>query len=831
MNALLDRLFGLDAMRFASPGVEFGFARPFPAWAWFLAIVAAFVLAVWSYAHLEGPRRVRMALGVVRALILLLLLLVISGPQLVRPNERVEQDWVLALVDRSASMTIADAPTPGDAGGRITRDEQLARALEAAGARLQALADGRVVVWLGFDSGVFDLKKDTGQKARATGDTGQKAGATGAGAAAVELGAPDGRRTSIGVALDQALARAAARPVSGVIVLSDGRSIDEPGRAALRRLQAEHIPVFTVPLGSADPIEDLAIAGAEAPQLAFIKDTIPVAVDVDRLGMNGERPARGRVRLIEKATGLVLDEQALPQDPAAWRDGRAKVVLTTRSEQPGTPTWIVRVVPDGPDLIDENNEAELRPEVVDRPLRVVFFDGYPRWECRYLKWLLVREKSVRSASLLLASNRQYIREGDIELRAIPRSPEEWAAFDVVVMGDVQAGLFSREQLEQLREHVAVRGAGLLWIGGPTATPGSWRDTPLADLLPFSMAGGDERNPAVRDYDEPVTMAPAEAAERLGVLELSGSPTEPWPARLSDPATGWSRLRWAQRIDPRSVKPTSEVIAWAAPVSAGGARPGPTPSEGSTPIVLTMRYGAGRVMYVATDEIWRWRYARGEALPERFWLPLLRLQGRESLARTSRSASLEARPRRASAHQPVRVTVELLDQALVDAVRSVSSLRVRATRKDAGASGEAGPARDAPVEITLAPEGDGSARAAVRSFAGVWVPDAAGTYRLEAIDPLLAGLALQTEVEVALDDDELRRPETDHPLLARLSEETEGQVLAPDELGRVADLLPNRELRIAGTPDIQTLWDRPFVLALLLALFTLEWVARRLMRLA
>ncbi len=810
MNTLLDRLFGLDALRFGGPGVELGFARPLPAWAWFLAIVAALALAIWSYSRLEGSRRVRVALGVVRALILLLLVLVISGPQLIRPNERVEQDWVLALVDRSASMTIADVPGDG-ADARVSRDEQLARALDAARERLQTLAADRTLVWLGFDRGVFDLAAPAGAPERS------------------DLGGPDGRRTSIGAALDQALARAAARPVSGVILLSDGRSTDEPGRAAMRRLQAEHIPVFTVPLGSPEPIEDLALARADAPQLAFIKDTIPITVDVDRLGRGDERPARGRVRLIEKATGIVLDEQELPRDPAEWRDGRAKVILTTRPEQPGTPTWIVRIIPDGPDLIDGNNEAELRPELVDRPLRVVYFDGYPRWECRYLKWLLVRENSIRSASLLLASNRRYIQEGDVELRSLPRSPEEWAAFDVVVMGDVQSGLFSREQLEQLREHVAVRGAGLLWIAGPTATPAAWRDTPLADLLPFTMGARDQRDPPIADYDEPITLAPADAAERLGLLELSGSPAEPWPARLSDPATGWSRLRWAQRIDPQAVKPTAEVIAWAAPISAGGARPGPDVARGATPIVLTMRYGAGRVMYVATDEIWRWRYARGEALFERFWLPLLRLQGRESLARTSRSASIEARPRRAAAHQPVRVSIELLDQALVDSVRADSTLRVRATRKDAGGAGEAGPSQDAPVEISLAPE-SAAARASVRSFAGVWVPDAAGTFRLEAIDPLLAGLALQTEVEVAQGDDELRHPETDHPLLARLSEETGGQVLTPDSLAQVADLLPNRELRIAGTPDAHTLWDRPIVLAVLLTLLTLEWVARRLIRL-
>src|SRR5262249_20829617 len=148
------------------------------------------------------------------------------------------------------------------------------------------------------------------------------------------------------------------------------------------------------------------------------------------------------------------------------------------------------------------------------------------WEYRYIKNLLLREKTIRSASLLIASNRQYLQEGEIQLDALPRSPEEWAAFDVIIMGDLPGSMFSREQLEQLKEHVAIRGAGLLWIGGPSATPGGWRDTPLADLLPFTTGSGQSSaDQPVRDFNEPVVMFPAPAATRLNLLELGETPQE------------------------------------------------------------------------------------------------------------------------------------------------------------------------------------------------------------------------------------------------------------------------------------------------------------------
>jgi hypothetical protein len=788
--------------------VQFGFARPLPAWGWLLVVAAAVLVAAWSYWRLPGRLWSRVALAGARALVLALLAVLIAGPQLVKPNERIEKDWVLVLLDRSGSMAIADAPVAAEGqNGHATRDEQLKAAIEGAWPAFAQLAKDRTVVFLGFDSGVYDLKVR------------EKGGAP----AGVEVGPAAGRRTSLGAALEQALARAAARPLSGVVVVSDGRSVDEPGRNTLRRLQAEKIPVYTVPLGSPDPVTDLAVAKAEAPALAFTNDTVPVSVEVDRIGAATATP--GKVQLIDKATGLVLDERALPADAAAWANGRTQVTLTNRPDAAGKFAWVVRLVPGGPDLIQQNNQAELAIETVDRPLRVAYFDGYPRWEYRYVKNLLVRENSIQSVSMLLAANRQYLQEGNITLDALPRSPEEWAKFDVVVLGDLPGAMFTREQLEQLREHVAVRGAGLLWIGGPAATPATWRDTPLADLLPFTLAANGGTDASVRAWDEPVVMFPAPAAKRLNILELGETPEEGWPAKLSDPATGWSVLRYAQRVDPDAVKPTAEVLAYVAGVSqvpSGGGPEALAAGLKGTPAVLSMRYGAGRVIYVATDEIWRWRYARGEALEERFWLPILRLQGRESLARAARPATLEVLPRRPEVEQPVRVAVQILDQSLLDT--APPSLTVR-LKRDGDPSGGA--------TLTLAPEGQGSTRAAMRSFAATWLPSEPGKYRIEVADALLAGSGLVAEAEVTLPDDELRHPETDHPLLARLSQATEGRVMTAADLKTIADptVLPKREVHITGTPDVEPLWDKGAVLALLAMVLAAEWVGRRLIRLA
>ncbi|MCC6678205.1 MAG: hypothetical protein IT436_13775 [Phycisphaerales bacterium] len=807
MMSGLERVLGLKELRLGAADVALEWARPMPPWVWSLIVLAAVGMAGWSYWRLTGPRWARGVLGSLRALVLLLLAVVVAGPQLVKRPERVERDWVVVLLDRSASMNVADVKAgAGTGGGMISRDRQLREAVRAGWPAWEAAAGERNVLWMGFDAGAYEL---------AGADDPSRAGPP-------ALGPAEGRRTSLDRAIEQALRRVTARPVAGIVIASDGRSADEPGKGLLRRLQAEQIPVFSVPLGSAVPPTDVALRRVEAPRTAFADDLVPVGVEVERSGGPEGGTERALVQLLDDASGAVLDEKSVE----LTGDIPARVTLTTKPAAAGRSSWSVRVRPAGEDITPGNNEQKLALNIVDVPIRVLQIDGYPRWEFRYLKNLFLRESSIKSASLLLAADRRYIQEGSSPLQAIPTSPGEWSAFDVFVMGDVRPELFNPEQLEQIKEQVALRGAGLLWIGGPYAMPGAWAGTPLADLLPFSPSGGGAGGSAegaerVTAWPGPVTMAPTVEAERLGVMRLGDEAGAAWPGALSDPMLGWTQLRWAQRIDQRALKPAAEVLARGVSASDEGV---------SAPLVVSMRYGAGRSIYVGTDEIWRWRYARGETLPERFWLPLVRLLARDSLARAGQAAVIEVSPARAGVGQPVRVTVKLLDQSLADS--AVSGVTVRIAR--AGAEPGAGARGNEEQRLKLSAESaaGGAARAAGSNHTATWIADAPGTYRFEIVDPPV-GVAsgIEATAEVTLPDDEMREPAADHIALGLLSAQTSGRVVPAESMGEIPAMLPSRQIRIVGAAQIETLWDRPVVLGVIVLLLGLEWVGRKVLRLS
>lgn len=773
MNRILNALFGTGDLSFGAEGVRFGFERPLPAWGWFTVVVLAGALSAWSYRRQAGRRRARGALACARGLVLLLLAVLIAGPRLTRPRERIEPDWVVVLLDRSASLTIEDAPGGG------SRDAQLRDAARAA-LRAFDLEPGpsRRVVWLGFGGGAFELS-----------------------GAPAEVGLPEGQRTSLRTAFDEALRRTAGRPLSGIVAITDGRSLDVPSPGAMRRLAAERVRVIFVPLGGPGPLTDLALGEPDAPSEAFISDLVPVRIRLDRLG--GGEAAGATVRLIDLRTGLVLDQRRVEAGGARTQE----ITLGTRPASVGEQRWRVEVVPEGTDLSARNNTRDLSLTLVDRPLRVAYFDGYPRWEFRYLKNLIIREPTILSSSLLLAADRQFLQESEVEIDGFPRSRDEWRPIDVVIIGDLRAELMTTTQAEQLREQVASRGAGLLWIAGEGATPRTWRDSPLADLLPFTFAPGAD----VPAAPQPVVLRATPQAADLGLwADDPGALDDGWLKSLGDPASGWSLLRWAQEISPGQLKPTAEVLAEGWPASSGGA---------PVPLVISMRYGLGRIVYIATDETWRWRFGRGEGVLEKFWVPLIRLLARESLGRGGRSAILTITPRFSKVENPVRLGVRLVDQALIDTRPQAIRLTIR----------RLGPGDAPPVEVLLGPEQ--GAEGAI-SFGTTWVPTQPGTYRVEAGDPALAGAGVTGEVIVSPADDELLHPEADHALLSALADQLapHGRLIAPPDIPGSTGAIPRRETRVELDPETRALWDSPLALALLLTLLAGEWVGRRIVSL-
>lgn len=746
------------------PGsLEFAFEHAIPPWAWALVVVAAAAVAWIAYARFDASSVGRLALGALRAATLVWVVVLLAGPTLVLPRERTERDRVVMLVDRSASLLVAD----GEDGA--TREDRLRELLESSSEPIAEIESQHDLLWFGFDEEAFDLRTVSGDSDGVP-----------------DLGEASGSRTRLGWAIEMALDRAGGRPISGIVVVSDGRSSEPIDPAILRRLEREGVAVFTFPLGSRRSLGDLAVGEVEVPRRAFLDDEVPVIVDLETRGTAPDGPVE--IRLVDDATGEVLATEVATPDRL-----EEPVRLLARSPGPGSRRWRVEVDAPAGDLVQENDRRLVSIEIVDRPLRVLYVDGYPRWEYRYLKNLLVREKSVEVSVMLVSADRDFAQEGDRPIARLPRSPEEFADYDLIVVGDVPANHFSPDQLETIRDMVATRGTGLLILGGPRHTPASWEDTPLAELAPF---GGGLALPTIGR--EVRAMAEVDASgPGLGVWPSEGDGS--WPEEIGDPESDWAGLRWVQRIDEDALKPATEVLV---------------ATEEGEPILLRMRYGSGRVCYLATDETWRWRYGRGEGLQERFWIPLLRSLGRESMANDDQPVRLMAQPNVAALGEVVRVEVELLESRGLGLELPTVSVEIES--------------RDGVERIDLPATGGGL-------YAGSWRPRITGRHDLSIDEPELEPLGSRSardEVEVEPPDAEWRRPDADHETLESIAQATGGGTSPPTTEGfaSLPDRLPNLSVTIS-MPLVERIWSSPLALLVAVLLLGMEWVGRRALRLA
>ncbi len=767
MSDLWRRVLDLEQIPADAAEVHLAWAREWPEWVWLVIVFSLGLYAVWSYSGLSGNRRVRGLLAVLRFTALFGLALLLAGPMLVMPQEHVEQDWLVALVDRSASMQVADVQREEQA---LTREAQLREILAESAPALSRLAEERQVLWMGFDATASELS----------------AGPDGL----PNLDEPQGRQTSLDAAVTAALQRLAGRPISGIVILSDGRTPNPPGGETLVRLREEGVGIYPVPLGSGEALANFAVERVDAPGRALVHDPVRVRVDIeasddpDRLG-----GLSGEVRLVDERSGAVVDSARV--EDLSREEG---VTLFVQPEGAGERTYIAEVVPDSRDFFEADNRESFSIEFVDRPLRLLYVEGDPRWEFRFIRDLMLRETTLDTSFLQLTADQDFAQEGHTPLARLPNSPGEWEPFDVIMIGDVAAGSLSPRQREMIRDQVAENGAGILWIAGPRFTPVSYAQTELAGLMP--LTGGLR----LAQHVSPVWLKPTEAAEALGQFQIEsvGGGGSAW-SFLSDPAITWAAMVWALRIEPEQLKPTAEVLL-------------ETVDEEPLPIAVSMRYGAGMSMLMATDEIWRWRYGHGDALIGQFWVPLARSLARGRLELQEGPVTVSVSPRRVEPGEAAVIEVRVNDQRVLQ--EEIETVVVEVRERRSGATDE--------VELS-AVEGDGS------RFSGVTLLGE-GEYEVRVAAPAAFLGGSTALVSSAVRDEEMQRAQADHDLLRDLAAQTGGRVLeTPEARAGLPELLPNRS--VVSPMDIEEpIWDSPLCLGLLVLLLTAEWVVRRVIRL-
>ena len=731
---------------------QFVFLTPWPVWLMVLAILAAAGLLFWhvrrNHGMLGGVRPI--AIWLLESAMVAVILFLLWHPALSVATLRPQQNVVAVLVDDSRSMSINDSSGTRETAAKKVLQDGL----------LKSLSDKFQVRLYKFGAEADRIQKDD-----------QLAGTQPA--------------TRLGDTLEQVMAESSSMPLGAVVVLSDGA--DNSGGISLDTVAAirrERIPVHTIGFGREQPDKDVEVEDVVLPARALPQSKLSAVVTLQSYGVKGQK-----AHLTVKDGGKLLASREI----VMRGDGDLQTeTLVFNCGDAGPKSFEIGVDPVGGEQNTVNNRVTRLVDVEKRVPRILYVEGEPRWQFKFIRRALDDYKQIELVTMLRTTQNKLYRQGTPdppeahELEdGFPSKPEELFRYQALIFGSVEASYFTPTQQQLIHDFVDRRGGGVLFSGGRAAlSDGGYQNSPLADLLPVQLL------PTTGTFHRDFTP-----------VELTGEGADSVICRLDDdPAR--NRARWAnmpmtadwQEVGER--KPGAVVLLESAPK---GRR--------KNPLLVTENYGRGRTMLLSTGGAWRWRMwlMHDDNTSAMFWQQVFRYLVTDTPGQVSTTTPKQM----LSDTSRVPIRVDVRDKEF----KPVANAKVQARFTNPDGS-------TATLELTPKPLEEGV-------YVGEYDAEKPGTY----VADVLAG---RDQEEIGHDMLTFRREDgvaesfhtsQNRDLLEKLSDQTGGRYYKPDQASKLAEDITYSEAGITAR-ETRDLWDMPALFLLVLAIRAAEWLLRR-----
>ena len=544
-----------------------------PKWLLILAIIAAAVgLGMLIRRTATGSARVRgartVAVWIMQTLLASVLLLMLWHPALSVATLRPQQNIVAVVVDDSASMATEDAGGSRRAAAVNVLNSGLVSSLQKRfQVRLYKLSD----------------QLERIQKLDQLNSSGQS--------------------THIGESLKSVLADASSLPIGAVVLLSDGA--DNSGGIDLEtisEIRRQRIPIHTIGFGREKMAHDVELSDVEVPARALPDSRLSAQISFHQHGYANQIAKitlrDGQKVLASKQVPLKADGTEQTQT-VLFNAGTAgvKTIQTSIDVLPGEENA-------------KNNSLTRLVNVDKRTGLVLYLDGEPRWEFKFLKRAVEDDRNVHVVSILRTTqNKIYVQDEHQDAPknikdGFPTRVEDLFAFDGLILGSSEVAYFTPTQLDLIHQFVDRRGGGLLFLGGKDSlADGGYKQSGFNDLLPVILP--DKKGTFVR--------APAN-------VELTAAGRDSLITRIEeDPEKNvqkWKKMPYLLNFQTvGEPKPGAVVLMDALPTQGG-----------RIPLLITENFGRGRTAVFATAGSWRgWQMQMpvADKTHEMFYTQLLR----------------------------------------------------------------------------------------------------------------------------------------------------------------------------------------------------------------
>ena len=612
---------------------------------------------------------------------------------------------------------------------------------------------------------------------------------------------PDGEATRPGPAVRKVLDDLRGTPPSAIVVFSDGITTTNPADSLASITDVVRnrlVPVFTVGLGTEEPARDLQVYGLLSDDIAFVDDPVTFSVKLKAFGFQGESV---QVVLKRNDTGDEVGRKTV----TAGEDGVSeKVEFLWTPKQEGEFEFVAETAVLDDETNTNNNRSQ--PQTVSvrqEPIRVLLADSVPRYEFRYLKALLEREayreqgrKTLEVSTVLQQADLDFTAEDRTALDHFPVQRDELFRYDVILIGDIDPSTLSPIVLKNLQDYVRDAGGGLVLMAGPRHNPMTFQGTPLETLLPVDLENASyppKGIPIPNGFHPELTI---EGRTSNAVFRFED--TEPESLKV------WSDLPdWYWYVRTPLLKPGAVVFV---------NHPFQNGEDGLLPLISMQQYGAGKVLFHATDEIWRWRFRRGDLYYGRYWLQAIRYLTRSKLVGQDRGARLTADREQYQRGETVTLRLRFLDERLIPPAADGVTVMVE-RRGDVQRT----------VALNRVPQ-------AANVFEGQLNDVGEGSYHVWVSRPTFTETPPADDFVVESQSRELIQRNLDRDDLVQIAKASGGRFLSLAEARRLSRIIPPGQPVPLESQEPILLWNRWEFLLLFTMLLATEWIWRKRWRL-
>jgi len=835
VNDIVWTFFGLDSESArAATGWRLDWVSSWPAWVVVLIVGACVAYIYQLYRH-EASKlipRDRILLTAVRVLAVLILLVMIFEPVVIWDMPASRDASLIVMLDDSKSMALVDPyegsdeltsvvrvlwpREMGEWKGSSPRDlpvekrEELTK-LSRADLVNRVLGDENrnFVVPLAalFNTKVYVFSDELREVATGfQSEDGKRAESTPDELSKVRL-TPRGDTTRAGDLLHRAVVQSRGRPAGIVIVTDGGRNVGAGLQSTASLLKERGIKVYAVGVGDATPQRDVAVRNVNANRIVHLSDEVTIDFELEASGFREEKDVT--VKLLCDGEEVLLRKDGrqvnsveftvkadLPgEDDAFVPPPAEKCSISFQPDKVGEFTYTIVAEPLSEERVRQNNAYELPLRVDDAKIKVLYVEGTPRWEYRYLKNALVRDETVEVACFLADADFDFPQEGNRSIQLVPTEEKELAKYDVIILGDVPRGRqgLTDEQLALFHKFVDKLGGGFIMQAGILHAPRDYRHTPIEKMLPVDI--------------DAAALGQGTTIEWRPVLTPTG---ERHAMTRFEPDLQANRVRWQElpglfwHFPVRRARPGGKILL-AHPTEKG--------EEGPRPLLITQDYGKGKTAFLAVDSTWRWRSKVGDVHFMRFWGQVIRELSQEKLLGTSKRFRVTTERNDYLVGQKVKVTAEVLDREFEPSTAAEIRARIESAEGDVRV-------------VKLLPNAQ---------FPGTFEAEVAlnrpSRYRvmLELDEPGVEEEIISHHFLVAKSNREFENPRMRREDLKTLAATTGGEYFDIQRARFIPDVI--RRLKATTVRDVRDeLWNAPMLFTLFCMLFLGELGYRKLRKL-